>query len=330
MSHVEQPMLSVIIPTYNRSDFLRQCLSSLRRCGYPNLEIIVVDDGSTENIAQVVRDFEPGCTYLRQENQGQSSARNLGFTHSQGRYVAFLDSDDQWLPGTAQKVIELFEHYPEVDLIFTEARMGGPEEGYRSWIESAGEEQFFQLPCRLTAEGMRIFERIPLFQRMLVRNPVFISAVVMRREAFERAGMFDSSLRLGTEDWELWLRICNKMQLAFYPEPLAIYTRHPGGMSHNHDRMGEGFIVALKNVRNKCSQLGPEDLEIIDRQLQIHLFGQAYRAYDHGDFSLARERFATLQKEAGLRVRDALYWSLCLLPPQAVRILRQCKRMLGV
>ncbi len=180
----------------------------------------------------------------------------------------------------------------------------------------AGEEQFFQLPCRLTVEGMRIFERMPLFQRMLVRNPVFISAVVMRREAFERAGIFDTSERVA-EDWELWLRMAIQMNLAFYPEPLAIYTRHLGCMSNDHDVMGEGFIVALKNVRQKCPHLGPDELSVLNRQLRDHLFYRAYGAYDRGDHRLARRRFATLQKEAGLRVSDALYWLLCLLPPQS-------------
>ncbi len=147
MPNVELPLLSVIIPTYNRADFLQQCISSLRRCGYPNLEIIVVDDGSTEDIAEVVHNCEPVCTYLRQENQGQSAARNFGFRHARGRYVAFVDSDDQWLPGAPRKVIESFEHHPEVDMIFSEARMGNQDEGYRSWIESRGRSSSSSSPA---------------------------------------------------------------------------------------------------------------------------------------------------------------------------------------
>jgi GT2 family glycosyltransferase len=282
------------------------------------------------DIAAVVREFEPACKYLRQENQGPAAARNHGFSHSQGRYVAFVDSDDEWFPDAAQKIIRLFESNLEVDMIFAEARMGNSEEGYRSWIEVAGEDEFFQLPCRVEAEGLRIFQKTPLFRRMLVRNAVFISAVIMRREAFEKAGTFTINGLFGTEDWELWLRMAHRMQLAFYPEPLAIYRRHVGCMSNNHDSMGEAFYSALMKVRDKCPDLDLEDLNILDRQLQHHLFNQAYSAYDQGDLRLARKRFARLHKEAGLKMRDALLWSLCFLPPQAVRILRQCKWALGV
>ena len=85
MTHVESPLLSVIIPTYNRPEFLRDCVASLLKCGYASLEVIVVDDGSTVDIAEVVAGFEPVCTYLRQENQGPAAARNLGFGYAKGR-----------------------------------------------------------------------------------------------------------------------------------------------------------------------------------------------------------------------------------------------------
>ncbi len=329
MSDFEPPVLSVIIPTFNRPDFLRQCVASLRRCGYPNLEIIVVDDGSTEDIAAVAREFEPACKYLRQENQGPAAARNFGFKQAKGRYVAFLDSDDQWLPDTARKVIDFFEKHPEVDMVFAEARMGNPDEGYQPWIESAGEDEFFQLPCRLEAEGVRILEKTALFKRMLVRNPVFIGAVVLRREAFERAGMFDTEL-CGAADWELWLRMAGRMQLAFFPEPLAIYTRHAGCMSNDPAVMGEEFFMTLKKIVQKSPELDRDGRDIVDRQVRIVLFDKAYRAYNRGDLRSARKEFARLRRESGLRVKDALYWSLCFLPPVAVRILRQCKWALGV
>lgn len=322
------PLLSVIIPTYNRVIFLRKCLDSLRKCDYPNLEIIVVDDGSTDDISKDVSFIKSFCTFLRQENQGPNSARNLGFTHAHGSYISFVDSDDQWFPGIARTVVQLLERYQEVDMIFTEAPMGNPEEGYQSWIEIAGEDQFFRLPSRQTVEGLRIFDKAPFFRRMLVRNQIFISAVIMRRDAFERTGKFDPSLRLA-EDWEFWLRMASQCQLAFYPESLAYYTRHPGCASSDHDKMGEAFCAALKKIRQKCPHLGQDDLTILEQQLRLHLFGQAYRAYDCGDYRLARDRFARLQHEAGFSLQGMLYSSVCLLPPKMIHFLRRCKWLLG-
>src|SRR5262249_57233370 len=112
-----------IVPTYNRSAFVRACVGSLRACGVPDLEIIVVDDGSTDDTASVVGEME-GVVYLSQKNAGPAAARNLGFGHSRGRYVAFLDCDDLWLPGVAGQVVGLLDRHSEVDLIFSDAKVG--------------------------------------------------------------------------------------------------------------------------------------------------------------------------------------------------------------
>lgn len=325
MLNSDLPLLSVVIPTYNRSGFLRQCVQSLRQCGYTKLEVIIVDDGSTENIAEGVRSFEPSCMLLRQKNQGPNAARNKGFGCAKGRYISFVDSDDQWLPGLAQKIIMLLEKYPEVDMIFTEAKMGNKKDGYQSWINIAGEEDFFRIPFSQTCEGLRIFDSTSLLKRMLIRNPVFIGAVIMRRESFARAGMFDATLRMA-EDWEFWLRMAaSQMQLAYYNEPLANYTRHIGCTSNDHDQMGEGFYIALKKIRQKFPNLGPEEMRIIDSQLRFHLFSQGYGAYDRGDYQLARKRFLRLRQETGLSVMGILYWLLCLFPENVIQILRQFK-----
>jgi glycosyltransferase involved in cell wall biosynthesis len=128
----ETPTLSVIMPTYNRSGYVRQCLRSLRACRAPGLEVIVADDGSTDDTAQVVAETDPRAVYFRQENTSTpATARNRGFELSRGRYVAFLDCDDEWLPGVASRAVELLDRYPEVDVLFAEARMGNPTEGYR-------------------------------------------------------------------------------------------------------------------------------------------------------------------------------------------------------
>lgn len=315
--------LSVIIPTYNRADYVEQCLGSLQACGVDDLEAIVVDDGSTDD-TRARFGSDARCRYFHQANQGPAAARNLGAHQSRGRYLAFLDCDDRWLPGVAPRVIGLLDRHPEVDAIFTEALVGNDRDGYRSWIETAGQAAFFELPHREPEPGFRVLETIPFFRRMARRNAVFLGALVMRREAFERAGRFDPAL-CGAADWELWLRMTSCMTFGYWPESLALYTRHDDNMSSHHDRMRAEFCQALENVLRKCPHLAPGERAWVRACLRGMSYGLAYDAYDRGDVSLARERFARCLGVGG-GPRALAYWLACCLPLGVLGLARGVKR----
>jgi glycosyltransferase involved in cell wall biosynthesis len=177
-------IIACIIPTYNRSSYIKNCLSNLQQFGILDLELIIADDGSTDDTREVVKQVAPKAKYHWQPNTGTpSTARNAGFAISTGKYVAFLDCDDGWLPEVPQRAVELLERHPQVDVLFADARMGNPEEGYVSWIQSAGQQNFFDLPHRLLEPDFRLLERRPFFRRMAVRNPVFIGAVILRLQS---------------------------------------------------------------------------------------------------------------------------------------------------
>jgi glycosyltransferase involved in cell wall biosynthesis len=318
--------LSVIIPTYNRSEFVRKCLISLRQSGVPDLEIVVVDDGSTDDTAEVVVATHPGAIYLSQKNSGPAAARNRGFRLSRGRYVAFLDCDDEWLPEAPAGAIALLDRHPEVDLLFADARMGNRDDGFTSWIESGGQAEFFQLPHRELEPGFRLMESGPLFRRMALRNPVFIGAVVMRREAFAHTGMFDAQL-CGAADWNLWLRMAGTTTFAYWHEPLAIYIKHVDGMSNDLDGMRKEFCMALRKLPVQVS-LTPVDQAWVAEQLRHHLFSYAYRAFNRGEYVEARKRFADLLQLSGWEARGFLYWAACHLPFGMPGWVRKLKRSL--
>lgn len=320
---LKQAELSVVVPTYNRAELVVQCIRSLKACDVTRLEIIVVDDGSTDDTARVIAS-ESDVMYLRQNNSGPATARNLGIAHSHGRYVAFLDSDDQWLPGAATEIIRFLDANPDVDLVFCEAQMGNPRNGYGSWIEMAGERAFFELPCRHSDKNFRVLERGPFFAQMLVRNAVFIGATIMRREAFELAGGFDREL-CGAADWELWLRMASQMTFAFCSEPLAIYLRHDDCMSNDNDHMVHDFYLALKKVGEKCAHLSPDERALLERQRRAHLFGYAYAAYDRGDYQAAKGRFGRVLCEGKARPRAYGYWLATRLPRGLVAAARHAR-----
>lgn len=319
------PVLTCIIPTFNRSGYVRECLVALRDSGVTNLEVIVADDGSTDDTAAVTAATHPGAKYLWQPNSGTpSTARNAAFAISSGKYVGFLDCDDAWLPWAPAKAVALLEKHPDVDVLFADAKMGNPHEGYVSWIDVAGQEAFFRLPHRAPEPGFRVLERRPLFRRMATRNPVFIGACLLRREVFATSGGFDPTLR-GAADWDLWLRLAARATFGFMREPLAIYTRHLDNMSSNHDHMIGEFCQALRNAVND-PEVPADDRRYVRGRLRQQLFNHAYLAYDRGDVAEARRRFNHAIRAGDHRPRTLALAATCLLPAWAVRKLRRLKQ----
>jgi glycosyltransferase involved in cell wall biosynthesis len=322
------PDLSVIIPTYNRADLLPNSIRSALNCSVNNLEVIVIDDGSSDGTAGVVAPFADRVDYFWQENAGLSAARNQGFRRSHGRYVAFLDSDDEWLPNVAPKLIEILDRYPEIAVLFTDARFGNEDSGYRSWIDVVGEGRFYALPAREPEPGLRILQREPFFQRLVERNQFTPGATIFRREVYAAFGGYDPILR-NAEDWELNLRLASQVTLAFWPKPLHLYQVHSGPrLSTMPEQMARGFAVGLTNVLSKCPNLSDSQRRMVRARLRWHQFSYAYLAYDRGDFAEARRRFTPLLEYGDWQARATVYWCLCNLPAAWLRRLRSMKQFL--
>ena len=194
--------VSVVIPTCNRADFVREAIASVLRQDYPDVEIIVVDDGSDDGTAAVVSGFGPAVQYLWQENRGVSAARNRGVAASTGELIAFLDSDDLWLPRKVSVQVAHFAAHPEAQACHAD----------EVWMR----------------RGVRVNERrihrkqggwqfLAALQRCLI-SP---SAILMRRSLWDRLGGFDESLP-ACEDYDLWLRLTAIAPVAFLPERLVV------------------------------------------------------------------------------------------------------------
>lgn len=194
--------VSAVIPTYNRADFVREAIASVLRQDYPHVELIVVDDGSRDGTAAVVSSFGPTVQYLWQENRGVSAARNRGVAASTGDLIAFLDSDDLWLPRKVSAQVAYFEAHPDAQACHTD----------EIWIR----------------RGVRVNERHIhrkqggwQFLASLPRCLISPSAVMMRRALWDRLGGFDESLP-ACEDYDLWLRLTAVAPVGFLPERLVV------------------------------------------------------------------------------------------------------------
>jgi glycosyltransferase involved in cell wall biosynthesis len=324
-----EPVLSVIIPAYNQGRYLVDCVKSIRECGVDDVEIIVVDDGSTDNTQEIAGGIR-GITYIRQENAGLPTTRNNGFAVSRGEYLLFLDSDDRMLPGMGEKVIELFEKYKNVDVIFGDALMGNEKEGYVSWIETYGGQEFFDLAHESPEHGFRIMRGRDLARRMGVINPVVTNGTFMRRSAFERSGKFDTE-RTGSEDWELWMRMAlMDMDFGYTEDKLSVYTRHADSMSADKDYMIKGFAVSLGKILGNRN-LSLDDSErafFAERKKDLTLY-YAYLAFDRGDLAEARSRLLWRGRVQGWDAKGSFYFAVSCLPSFFVSAARRLKGRQG-
>lgn len=193
-------IISVIIPTYNRKEFLKEALDSVLKQEGVKKEIIVVDDGSKDGTSEIIKSYP--VKYLYQSNKGPASARNLGILKSKGKYIAFLDSDDLWLEDKLSLQLNFFEENPEYLIVHTN----------EIWIKDG--KPLKQLKKHKKGGGDQ-------FERSLELCVISPSSVLIKRELFEKIGLFDESFP-ACEDYELWLRVTSKFKVGFIEKELVI------------------------------------------------------------------------------------------------------------
>ena len=224
------PHVSVIIPTYNRASLLGRSIKSVLSQTFQDFEIIVVDDASVDNTEEVVRIIgDPRILYLKHEtNSGGSAARNTGIKAARGDFIAFQDSDDEWLPEKLEKQIKIMaDAPPNVGVVYT---------GF--WRIQGDKKEYIPGPEVQVKEGN-------IHRELLKGNFVTTQVVVVKKECFEKAGMFDETLpRL--QDWELFLRIAKHFEFRYVPEPLVNSFYTEDSISSNPKALIEAFEITLK------------------------------------------------------------------------------------
>jgi glycosyltransferase involved in cell wall biosynthesis len=221
--------VSVVIPTYNRAEFVRGAIASVLRQDCPDIELIVVDDGSRDGTAAVVSGFGSAVHYLWQENHGVSAARNRGVAASTGDLIAFLDSDDLWLPRKVSAQVAYFAAHANAQACHTD----------EIWIR----------------RGVRVNERRIhrkhggwQFLASLPRCLISPSAIMMRRALWDRLGGFDESLP-ACEDYDLWLRLTAVAPVGFLPERFVVKRGgHADQLSRRTPMLDRYRIKALEKV----------------------------------------------------------------------------------
>jgi glycosyltransferase involved in cell wall biosynthesis len=208
------PTVSVVVPAYNQAHYLPQTLDSIRAQSYADYEIVLVDDGSTDETPAVVRRYAATVRYIHQSNQGLAAARNTGIRAARGRYVALLDSDDAWAPDYLAKMMALAQQDSKTAVFYCGV----------SYIDENGRG----LPQRGSS---RVVPPEQMYSTLLRANFLVPSTILMRREAALAIGLFDPNFRR-LQDWEMWLRLLRRgYSFRGIPDQLVRYRIHDSSLS---------------------------------------------------------------------------------------------------
>lgn len=244
------PKVSVVIPAYNSVDYLPDALESALGQTFSDIEVIIVNDGSSDHTDQwVLSQTDPRITLISQENLGKSAARNRGISQSQGEYIAFLDADDIWEPTKLEKQVQCLDADPDIGLVYTWTALAD-EAGLPTGRILASE-----------AEGM-------VWKALILKNILTCgSTPVVRRQCFDTVGVFSQKLPLA-QDWDMWIRIAAGYNFAVIKQPLVRYRKHPGNTSNQWEQMQKCSCLVL----DRAFKAAPVDYSDIYNQAYTSLY----------------------------------------------------------
>lgn len=266
------PEVSVIVPTYNRADLIRDSIDSVLNQTFQDFEIVVIDDGSTDNTKNIVEEYSDSrIKYFYQKNAGLNAARNSGIRESCGKYIAYIDSDDIWEPTKLEKQVRVLEKFPDVGLVYCGSSLideNGSPAGKRPLISHRGY----------------------VFEKIIKYNFLYNGSIVLfRRDCLEKVGLFDEQTVRMT-DWEFYLRFAIYYKFYGIPEYLIKYRVHNKTMTNDFKLFEKSsFQIIDKTFAIK---------DISKKQLNLHKTAYAMRYrylgrryFDNNLFKESREYF---------------------------------------
>jgi glycosyltransferase involved in cell wall biosynthesis len=255
------PLVSVIIPTFNRAAMLVEAIGSVLAQSERDFELLIIDDGSTDETQRVCESYGAQLCCFKQEHRGVSAARNFGIARARGRFIAFLDSDDLWQRHKLRRQTEWLGAHPEIMLCYTN----------EIWIRRG--VRVNQKKIHQKAGGW-------IYPLCLPRCIISPSSVLVRRELFEHVGVFDESLPI-CEDYDLWLRLAARYEIGFLDEPLIIKRGgHADQLSRSEYGIDRYRVRALQkmldsNVLNQ--EWRAQTLTMLDEKRRILALGYGKR-----------------------------------------------------
>jgi glycosyltransferase involved in cell wall biosynthesis len=306
-SDTTAPEVSVVIPAYNSAQYLGEAVQSIFDQTFDNYEIIVVDDGSTDNTRELVESYGGRIRYVRQENGGASKARNRGIAEARGTYIAFLDADDCWEPEKLEKQINILESNPNLGMVFTDA-VGFDENGP---LPRMGRKKSLLLDGDVACN---------IFMYSGVGTP----SVMVPKKVFDKVGVFDEQLFLAEDD-NMWIRIAAEYPVELIDEPLVKVRDHANRTTRDKGRLFRMILDNADALASKYGKASDRIMQVLPRKLAQVQFGLGRYCLEENRYAEARQAFADGIACDKRFLKNYFYWALCLLPRWAVESIRRLK-----
>jgi glycosyltransferase involved in cell wall biosynthesis len=247
------PLVSVVIPAYNCAAYLGRAIESVLAQGYPNIQCIVVNDGSTDNTLDVARSYGERVEVFDQANAGASEARNVGIAHAAGEFIAFLDADDYWKPSKVEKQVRAFQDFPDLALVTCDFVDHLDNINEPDAVERMAAQPYDQSIVTLYEDFLTLFQ-----------DPYLGTPTIMVRASRARdVGGFDAGLTIA-EDLDFYFRVCQARPFARINQPLVCIHRRPGTLSYTQPGYQRNLEVIDRLERNypEFAQAHPNEFEL--------------------------------------------------------------------
>ncbi|MGD7035839.1 glycosyltransferase family 2 protein [Methylotuvimicrobium buryatense] len=311
--------ISVVIPAYNSAAFIADAVRSILNQSQPVDEIVIVDDGSTDNTEQTVASLSGPIVYINQPNQGPSTARNTGIDAAKNDWIAFLDADDQWTPQKIERQLNVLQNSPELVLIAGD--MAEIDNSNRIITESV-------LNKHNLLSKFQALENRPIpnaLAELVTKNFIPTGTVLVKKSALIEAGCFNPNIRFG-EDLECWAKIAAKHPIACMPDILMLRRQH----GNNATQLTAPLLNDLARVMTSIRNYAAKDLSLQnidpDRLVADAYADLGYWHFSEYDLITARQAFSSSLKEKPSK-RALLYWLACLMPEGIINMLRKIKNL---
>jgi glycosyltransferase involved in cell wall biosynthesis len=283
------PLVSVVVPTYNAAHFLPEALDSVLTQSYRRFEVIVIDDGSTDNTAEVLVPYLDKVQFMAEENfGGPARPRNLGVQRSRGELIAFLDSDDVMMPSALEDAVAIFQAAPEISVVWTDFR-AIDQEGRITQQSVLADYRDFRLQLHPGPfPDVGIISGQAMFRELIRGVFMGISSVVVRKAALLGVGPFDESLK-NSDDREMWLRLARQgFRFAFRDKVQFSYRKHRQSVT----RKGwKRYPSVIKGLEKQVPYLEASDREFVLRRINRIRLGYAHGLRKDGQFSQALDAY---------------------------------------
>lgn len=304
-----QPLVSVIIPCFNCATYIKDALDSVMQQDYAPIEIVIVDDGSTDSSKEVITQYDGPIRFFSQKNQGPAAARNRAVAESKGEYLAFLDGDDIWMPGKLALQMEYILQHPQTHIVYG---------GFLFWHVDSDSNNY---PTPLDFVKDHIDNGLDeslsgwIYHKLLLDSHICIITAVIRRSLFDQLNGFNEDLPTG-EDYDFWIRASRLTEVARFSNIFSLYRINKASTTHVPRPENNEYRVLKKHMK-AYGLTSPDGHSISTAEIQGRLFqlnfDHAYLHFWHGSACIAYKGFKQAASHTSLNIKLLLYLVLAKL-----------------